>query len=611
MVQGAEIIPSGVVYRVWAPIVSTVKAHVFSPSGGLLRTIAMEAQKAGYFGGIDEAGRAGDLYKYCLNDSEVFPDPATRWQPEGVHGPSMVIAPSTYHWKDTSWRRPALRDLVIYEMHVGTFSPEGTFRGAMEKLRHVRDVGFNAIEIMPIADFAGARNWGYDGVCLFAPSHSYGKPDDLRSFVDAAHELGITVILDVVYNHFGPDGNYLQAYVGEYLDESAKTPWGGAIRYGDPAFKPLRDWVISNPAYWMREFHFDGFRLDATHAIVDASPRHVLAELTAAIHEHGGFAIAEDCRNDIMLMLPEEKGGLGFDAVWADDFHHSVRVANTGENEGYLGDFTGSTIETVDTLRHGWYYRGQHAKSQDSPRGSDCRDVPPQAFIHCVSNHDQTGNHAFGKRLAHCTQPAALRAAEMLLCFTPYTPMFFMGEEWAASTPFMFFTDHNSELGKLIVEGRREEFKSFAAFQDAAMLKKIPDPQGVGTFENSKLNWEERAQGIHGKTLELCRACLDVRQRHAAFRPVGREDWSVNMVADGIGALRLGSADERWLLLFDLKGGHRGELKDILSLSGEAAWRIVLFSNETRFGGTGECSVNLERQSADFRLPETILLRGQ
>ena len=279
---------------------------------------------------------------------------------------------------------------MIYELHVGAFTAEGSFRSAIDRLQHIRDLGANAIELMPIGDFAGGRNWGYDGVYLFAPSHAYGSPDDLRACVDAAHRVGLTVILDVVYNHFGPDGNYLHAYIGDYLDEAEKTPWGGAIRYGHPDFQPLRDLVLSNPAYWMREFHIDGFRFDATHAIFDDSPRHLLQELTESIHARGGFAIAEDPRNDSRLVTPEAEGGFGFDAVWADDFHHVIRVANTHEAEGYLGDFTGTVGEAVDTLRHGWHYRGQHAKSENALARDRLRALAARALcpLHFESRSD-------------------------------------------------------------------------------------------------------------------------------------------------------------------------------------------------------------------------------
>jgi maltooligosyltrehalose trehalohydrolase len=464
---------------------------------------------------------------------------------------------------------------------------------------------------MPVADFAGERNWGYDGVSWFAPAHAYGHPDDLRALVDAAHQAGLAVILDVVYNHFGPDGNYLHAYVGDYLDEAEKTPWGGAIRYGHPDFKPLRELVVSNPAYWMSEFHIDGFRLDATHAIVDASPRHMLQELTESIHRAGGYAIAEDPRNDVRLVAPVAEGGFGFDAVWADDFHHIVRVSNTAEAESYLADFTGSLHEAVDALRNGWFYRGQFSKFASAPRGTECAEVCPEAFVHCTSNHDQTGNHAFGERLCHRIPPPAQRAADALLCLTPYTPMLFMGQEWGASTPFLFFTDHNAELGRLIIEGRREEFKHFAAFSDEAVRKTIPNPQALSSFEASKLLWDERERGPHACTLALFRAFLGLRRREPAFRPTSRDTWRVEELAMGIGALIHSSAQTEWVVLFDLRGGHQGDLRQesIFQTSG-ITWSAEIATNEERFGGSRPCAVNLETMIADFTDAETVVLRG-
>jgi maltooligosyltrehalose trehalohydrolase len=611
--QGAQAGLAGVHYRVWAPVAREAAVEVVDGTGRVLRTMALAPGGGrGYFHGHDESGRAGDRYRFSLDGKNGLPDPASRWQPEGVHGPSMVIDASVYPWRDGAWKRPRFRDLVIYEMHVGAFTQAGTFAAAVEKLPAIRECGVNAIELMPIAEFAGGRNWGYDGVCWFAPSRAYGHPDDLRGLVDAAHGLGLAVILDVVYNHLGPDGSYLHEYIGEYLDEDKKTPWGGAIRYGDVRFQPLRELVIANPSYWMREFHIDGFRLDATHAIVDDSPRHILQELTAAIHAGGGYAIAEDPRNDVRLVRCEGKDGLGFDAVWADDFHHVVRVANTGEAEGYLGDFSGKLEEAVDTLRHGWFYRGQVAKSAGAPRGTECREASPEAFVHCISNHDQTGNHAFGERLSHRILPAALRAAEALICLTPYTPMIFMGQEWAASTPFLFFTDHHPELGQLIVEGRREEFKHFAAFNEPEMLEKIPNPQKPSSFEASKLVWEERTRGKHGKTLALYKECLALRASNAAFRPESRDAWAAEALTMGVGVLMMQGKRGCWAVLFDLKGGHEGNLKvEKIFAAQDMKWNLILSSNEVRFGGTGKCAVDPRSMAAHFTKAETVVLYGE
>ncbi|MEA3188183.1 MAG: maltooligosyltrehalose trehalohydrolase [Chthoniobacter sp.] len=617
--QGADLQEHGVRYRAWTRGAQTVSVEIWrapkgtspaSNSPDLLLPLSLDA--SGYFHAFDMHGRAGDLYKFKLDGHDSLPDPASRWQPAGVLGPSQVIDPRAYKWSDEDWKRARFRDLVIYELHLGTFTPEGTFLAAIDKLAHIRELGATAIELMPIADFAGERNWGYDGVCLYAPAHAYGHPDDLRALVDAAHAEGLTVILDVVYNHLGPDGNFLGSYAPGYVDESRKTPWGGALRFDDPGFRPLRALFVANPIYWIEEFHIDGFRLDATHAILDESPRHLLEELTEAIHARGAFAIAEDSRNDSRVVLPQKENGIGFDGVWADDFHHVVRVSNTREDEGYLGDFRGSLAELTETLRQGWLYRGQYSQARRGKRGTECRHVPPQRFVHCISNHDQVGNHAFGERLSHTISREAYLAASALLCLTPYTPLLFMGQEWAASTPFQFFTDHNAELGKLITAGRREEFKDFSLFQNPATLKKIPDPQNVRTFSDSKLIWDEVADPKKSKTLALYQACLAVRREHDAFRPATRDSWLVDELDGGIGALRIKSPSADWLVLFDLQGGHTAALAEEWSCKprSESRWSIVLSTNERRFGGGGTCAIDPGTMQAQFKTPELVLLRS-
>ena len=576
------------------------------------RTIPLTLDASGYYHGLDSLGKPGDLYKFRLNGSDERPDPASRFQPEGVNGRSMVIDPAHYQWRDAGWTPPPLRDLVIYELHIGAFTPQGTFLAAIERLPHIRELGATAIEIMPVADFAGARNWGYDGVCLYAPAHAYGHPDHLRALVDAAHGLGLTVILDVVYNHLGPDGNHLGAYAPGYMDEARKTPWGGALRFDDSNYRPLRALFVANPIYWMEEFHIDGFRLDATHAIIDSSPKHILEEITGAIHERGGFAIAEDSRNDSRLILPSRENGMGFDAVWADDFHHSIRVSNTGEQEGYLGDFSGSLEEIAETLRNGWYYRGQYSASQAGRRGSECRHIPPGRFIHCISNHDQIGNRALGERLNQSITRDAYLAASALLCLTPYIPLLFMGQEWAASTPFLFFTDHNPELGKLVTEGRREEFKVFKAFSSEAERDRIPDPQQPKTFMDSKLNWDEATDETKARTLLLYRRCLALRNGESAFRPESRETMRVEALSMGAGALRLKGSSADWLLLFDLKGGHQGSLTDeaICKPCATGGWSTILSTDEKQFGGNGATAFDPVTRQARFERPELIVLRS-
>lgn len=614
--QGADLVGEGVRYRVWARDARRVETLVWSgdeppvrSGDGAPRAVALALDASGYFHGLDHLGEPGDLYKFRIDGGEAYPDPASRYQPEGVHGRSRVIDPRQFTWHDAAWRKPALRDLVIYELHIGTFTREGTFLAAIDKLAHVKQLGATAIEIMPVGDFAGDRNWGYDGVCLYAPARCYGHPDDLRALVDAAHQAGLAVVLDVVYNHLGPDGNYLGAYAPGYIDEGRKTPWGGALRLDDPRFRPLRAMFAANPLYWLDEFHIDGFRLDATHAITDDSPRHILEEMTTAIHEHGGFAIAEDSRNDSRLLLPVEENGVGFDGVWADDFHHAVRVAITHENEGYLGDFAGTLEEMVQTLRAGWYYRGQYSTYKGGKRGSECRHIPPRKFVHCISNHDQAGNRALGERLHHSISREGYLAASALLCLTPYTPMLFMGQEWAASTPFLFFTDHHEALGKLVTEGRRTEF---AAFQNEAARERIPDPQAEKTFIDSKLVWEELGDEKKAKTLELYRQCLELRRVVTAFRPVSRESWWVEGLQMGAGALRFKGAASDWLVLFDLVGGHEGSLAGewICKPRDSGGWATVLSTNAAQFGGTGESAFDPVANAARFNRPGLIVLKS-
>ena len=610
--QGADFVGDGVRYRIWAPVCERVEVAISGSSGVEGRTLSLRRGDDGYFSGFDGEGKAGDLYRFRLDGLRILPDPASRWQPEGVHGPSMVIDSSAYRWSDKAWQPCDFRDLVIYELHIGAFTTEGTFRATIERLPYIRSLGATAIEIMPIGEYPGERNWGYDGAYLYAPARPYGHPDDLRALVDAAHQNGLTVILDVVYNHFGPDGNYLASYIGGYLDESRKTPWGGAIRYGDAGFAGLRKLVLDNPVYWMRDFHIDGFRLDATHAVLDESPRTILQELNAEIHARGGFSIAEDSRNNARVLAPEEQGGLGFDGVWADDFHHIVRVANSHEQESYLGDFTGSPDEIAEVLRHGWFYRGQHSKRKGAKRGTECGHLLPQEFVHCISNHDQIGNRAMGDRFSDVVSAEAYRAASALLCLTPYTPLLFMGQEWSASTPFLFFTDHHPELGALVTKGRREEFKGFKAFCDPASVLKIPDPQKKETFLASKLNWDERHEAKRSGILELYRACLALRNSEAAFRPRSRDTMHVETVATGVTAVRLNGETGDWLLLFDPTGGHTG------STAGESIcpprpgrnWQRVLSSNEPRFGGNGICGFDPAKPTAHFAAPELVVLHG-
>ena len=599
--QGAEVITGGVSYRTWCKH-DRAEVVILDGNGEVTRSVSLVGEGNGYFSGIDEAGAAGDLYQYRFGESQPWPDPASSYQPTGVHGPSMVIDPSAYQWNDAQWSPPAFSDLVIYELHVGAFTAAGTFRSAIERLPHLAALGVTAIELMPIGDFPGDRNWGYDGVMLYAPARAYGTPDDLRALVDAAHGHGIAVILDVVYNHLGPDGNYIGVYHdGYYSQPRRETPWGAALDYSAP---PVRAFFVENALYWRREFHIDGFRLDATHTIIDDSPRHIMADIAEVIQATGGFVIAEDERNEPAILRPRDLGGWGFDGVWADDFHHVVRVLMTGERESYYANFEGNSTELAQTLAHGWLFRGQTQNATGEARGGDPTGLASQQFIYCISNHDQVGNRAFGERLTDAASAAAYRAASALLCLVPQTPMLFMGQEWGASTPFRFFTDHNIELGKAITQGRRREFRHFSAFRDPQLLETIPDPQAPETFLNSKLRWEEIHEAEHAGLLLLYWEFLELRGTHPVFRDRERENRVVLDLGDGIVGILYGRLGEfRCAVIADLAGKEEMPSLDDerLAPGGGRDWRPLLSSNEARFGG----------EEAAFAVPRTIVFQAE
>ncbi len=607
---GAFPTDDGVHYRVWAPGKESVDAVVNHGQ----RTIKLRlVNEDGFFQGMDPDGRAGDLYKFRLDGDpgKTFPDPVSRYQPEGVHGPSMVIRPGAYHWQHEPPPRPAALDrLVLYELHVGTFTPEGTFSAAIDHLDNLVELGVNTIELMPLADFPGRWNWGYDGVFPYAPSRAYGHPDDLRAFVDAAHERGLFVVLDVVYNHLGPDGNYLGAYTQCYFNPAHKTPWGDALNFDGPHHGPVRKFFIGNIVYWMEEFRFDGFRLDAVHAILDESDTHILADLAAAVHARGGFVMAEDERNAAFLAEDAATGGSGLDALWADDFHHSVRVALTGEKEAYLANYTGTGRELADTLANGWHFRGQATPTENKKRGTPCAHLPPHAFCYCISNHDQVGNRAFGERLSFSAAPAAYRAASALLCLAPYTPLIFQGQEWAASTPFLYFTDHHDALGLLVTEGRRKEFAGFAAFANPALVKAIPDPQAKATFLDSKLKWEEIGVGVHAQTRALYREALRLRREEKAI--LARDDranWQALALGENTVAIAYTdvAAGEMCMVVANLKGGD-----EHAAVIDEGPPVEVIFStNEARFGGDGACAYDPVERSLFFEQPELLVLKSK
>ena len=522
---GAWPADGGFRFRVWAPERQRVEL-VINPRSSAEETHRLERSSDGFHDG-HFAAAAGARYAYLLDGEGPLPDPASRSQPEGVHGPSSLVDPSAFRWSDAQWRGLPLEDLIIYEAHVGTFSPEGTYAGLTERLNHLSSLGVTALELMPLAEFPGRRNWGYDGVDLFAPAASYGSPDDLRRLVDAAHRHGLAVLVDVVYNHFGPEGAYISRFSPYYFSDRHHTPWGQAVNLDGLHATQVRSFFIENALHWIHEYHMDGLRLDATHALIDDGPHHFLQELNERVHASVDtrkvVLIAEDNRNLAVYVTPPSAGGWGFDATWSDDFHHQVRRSTTADADPYFQAFSGSTPDLATTIRRGWFYSGQSSPSRGQPRGSEPAGVPPRQIVVCLQNHDQVGNRATGERLNQQVDPAVFRALTALLLFVPETPLLFMGQEWAASSPFLYFTDHEPELGALVTNGRRAELSDkFSAFADPAMRERIPDPQDDSTFRASKLDWQERAREPHAGVERLHRAlvALAARIQHSRSRQV-------------------------------------------------------------------------------------------
>ncbi|XYI01142.1 malto-oligosyltrehalose trehalohydrolase [Sorangium sp. So ce1128] len=598
--MGAWIEGGAVRFRVWAPEHDRIEIVTYGKDGKeVTGTLPASSTGDGYFEAAAPGLGAGALYKVKIDGEGPFPDPYARAQPFGVHGPSAVDDPS-FAWTDAAWKGVALEDLVLYEVHVGTATPEGTFDGLISRLPDLRELGVTAIEIMPVASFPGERGWGYDGVDLFAPAAAYGGPEGLRRLVDAAHAAGLGVILDCVYNHFGPDGNYLRAYTKRYFTERHKTPWGDAVNYDGEGAEQVRALAITNAEMWIRDYHIDGLRLDATHAILDDTEPHILQVIAERARAAGGgrrvVVIAEDSQNDTRLVTPVEQGGYGLDGVWADDFHHELRVLFAGDRDGYFEDHRGTAEDIAATIRKGWLYEGQVSKHAGRPRGTPAEPVPPPRFVHCIQNHDQIGNRALGDRLGATVSPAAFRTMSALLLVTPYTPLLFMGQEWNARTPFQYFTDHNVELGRLVTEGRRREFQYFTSFSGA----EVPDPQDPRTFERSKLDWSERHRPEHAGVLAWYRELLGLRASHPALRSRARGAFSVEALSPDAIRIERRGAETAVIALIALRGALSLDL-------GRPEARVIAFSEEPRFGGAAQ-RAPIERGRVAIEGPAVLLV---
>jgi maltooligosyltrehalose trehalohydrolase len=596
---GAELVQSGGVhFRVWAPRRRTVEVVI--EDGAQPRSFELQPEPDGYFSGLLATAGADTRYRFRLDGGDrLFPDPAARFQPDGPHGPSQVINPHSFKWADNAWPGTSMRGQVIYELHLGTFTPEGTFAAALRELQELADLGVTVIELMPIAEFPGKFGWGYDGVNLFAPAHIYGTPDDLRRFIDRAHAVGLGVILDVVYNHLGPDGNYLSEFATDYFTDKHKTDWGAAINFDGENSAPVRDYYLANAAYWIEEFHFDGFRFDATQNIYDDSPDHILAAIArrvrAAANGRSTILVAENEPQQVKLVQPPERGGYGLDALWNDDFHHSALVALTGRKEAYYTDYLGKPQEFISAIKYGYLYQGQWYRWQQQRRGTSDLSLSPTVYINFIQNHDQIANSGKGERCHALTSPGRYRAMTALLLLAPGTPMLFQGQEYAASQPFYYFADHEPELAKLVFAGRNKElsqFRSLALPEVQALLRAPADPQ---TFELCKLDFTERKR--NAQIYQMHRNLLRLRREDPAFSVQRRGGVDGAVLAAEAFVLRFfGSGgvddpnafDDRLLLInlgIDLALDPAPE--PLLAPPAGQQWGILWSSEDPRYGGLG------------------------
>jgi maltooligosyltrehalose trehalohydrolase len=513
---GAELCDGGVRFRLWAPAGRRVQLCL---EGG--KDLPMQPAGEGWFELITREAVAGTRYRFQVDNQVKVPDPASRFQPHDVHGPSEIVDFRTFEWSDESWRGRPWEEAVIYELHVGAFTPDGTFRGVEQKLDYLRELGVTAVELMPIADFPGKRNWGYDGVLPFAPDSSYGRPEDLKRLVQSAHAKGLMIFLDVVYNHFGPDGNYLRLYSPQFFTDRHRTPWGDAINFDGPESRVVRDFFIHNALYWLEEYHFDGLRLDAVHAIVDDSDPDIITELAQAVRakfpegERLVHLVLENADNEARYLPRDQRNRARlYDAQWNDDIHHAVHVAVTGESDGYYLDYAREPVQQLcRCLSEGFAFQGEFSEYHNSNRGEPSSHLRPTALISFLQNHDQVGNRPFGDRILHFAPLKSVKAAMEILLLAPSPPLLLMGEEFAASSPFLYFCNFDGELASAVTTGRRNEFARFAKFSSPEIRDQIPDPNDEQTYLRSKLNWRELNEQLHCSYLQFYRRLLAIRRR--------------------------------------------------------------------------------------------------
>ena len=582
---GAEPEGTGTHFRVWAPSQSEVSVCVQDKS-----EFGLAPEGNGYFSGSMDGVSAGSLYRFRLGkDGKTYPDPASRFQPDGPHGPSEVVDPGAFAWPDSDWHGVSLAGQIVYEMHVGTFTPEGTWASAAERLAWLKDIGVTLIEMMPVAEFPGRFGWGYDGVDLFAPTHLYGRPDDLRRFIARAHEMGIGVILDVVYNHFGPDGCYLRSFSPDYFTKRYENEWGEAVNFDGENCGPVREFIIANARYWIEEFHFDGLRLDATQSIHDASRPHIVQEIGQAARGTPDFRrivlIAENEPQHTELVRPIAEGGYGLDALWNDDFHHSAIVALTGRNPAYYSDHRGAPQEFISAAKYGYLFQGQRYAWQDKPRGTPAFGLGPAQFVLFLENHDQVANSGRGLRLHQLTSPGRMRAFTALMLLLPGTPMLFQGQEFGSSRPFLYFADYEGELGEAVNAGRREFLSQFPELASGVGLARATDSE---TFARSRLDWRESE--TNGHVVALHRDLIALRARDPVFREQAPRALDGAVLAPEAFVIRFfGRAGDDRLLLVNYGRDFNPDCvaEPLMAPPGERGWRILWSSEDPKYGGGG------------------------
>jgi maltooligosyltrehalose trehalohydrolase len=612
---GAELIGENQThFRVWAPKAREVDVVFEGAAEAIPKFLPLTAESGGYFSGPANAG-AGTRYRFRVNVGENFyPDPASRFQPDGPHGSSCVVDPTKFQWNDAKWTGLKLEGQIIYEMHVGTFTDEGTWRAAAEQLPELSRIGITVIEMMPVAEFPGRFGWGYDGVDLFAPSHLYGTPDHLRAFVDRAHSLGLGVILDVVYNHFGPDGNYLGVFSDEYLLRGKGHEWGDVINFDGPNSGPVREFFITNGCYWIEEFHFDGFRFDATHAIRDDSDEYIIGAVGRAARKAAGsrsiILVAENDLQESKMTRPQNEGGDGLDGMWNDDFHHSAIVALTGENVGYFSDYSGKPQEFVSAAKYGFLYQGQALSWRKVLRGTPTFGIPPEAFVCFVENHDQIANTGTGDRPRFQTSPGRYRAITALLLLGPWTPLLFQGQEFGAFSPFLFFADvgDDSVRGE-IRKGRAELLAPFLSLNEEETLRSLPAPDAPEAFSRCKLDFSQREKNRELYNLHI--DLLKLRREDSRFRQgTGGIDGAVLGPLSCILRYHSDGSNDRLLVVnFGERQGLHPASEPLLAPPAGSRWETLWTSESQRYGGNG-ASVNATPEQWILPAESTVALRA-